>query len=177
MHSWCDPVADEAARTDVAVLMLAMVFTCCWGVVQLAVLGQPTRSVRLGTLFLAAGLGFYGCGVLAVALEYAVTRVWAGATGQPLNHVVEVASYTVDPFVEEAVKVLPLLILAYGLRGRLQRAFLEDEYTGPQEEPIAVSFVENLPYPNEPAAGVVELLGPRLRAQLIRQRGALYPKM
>ncbi len=47
---------------------------------------------------------------------------------------------------------------------------LEAEFAGAAEEPIAVSFVENLPYPDEPGAELVDLLGPRLRAELERQR-------
>jgi hypothetical protein len=49
-------------------------------------------------------------------------------------------------------------------------AVLEAEFIGEAEEPIAVSFVENLPYPHEPGAEIVDLLGPRLRAVLRRQR-------
>ena len=48
---------------------------------------------------------------------------------------------------------------------------LEAEYgTGDVDEPIAVSFVENLPYPGEAGTGIVDLLGPKLRAELTRQR-------
>lgn len=35
---------------------------------------------------------------------------------------------------------------------------------------IAVSFVENLPYPGEPGADIVNLLGPKLATELRRQR-------
>jgi hypothetical protein len=38
------------------------------------------------------------------------------------------------------------------------------------DEAIAVSFVENLPYPDQPGADLVDLLGPKLRAELARQR-------
>jgi hypothetical protein len=47
---------------------------------------------------------------------------------------------------------------------------LERECGGDVDEPIAVSFVENLPYPHEPAAALVDLLGPNLRAEHDRQR-------
>jgi hypothetical protein len=40
------------------------------------------------------------------------------------------------------------------------------------DEAIAVSFVENLPYPDEPGADLADLLGPKLRAELDRQRPA-----
>jgi hypothetical protein len=49
---------------------------------------------------------------------------------------------------------------------------LESEFgTGDVDGPIAVGFVEMLPYPGEPGAGIVDLLGPKLRAELVRQRG------
>jgi hypothetical protein len=39
------------------------------------------------------------------------------------------------------------------------------------DEAIAVSFVENLPYPEQAGADIADLLGPKLRAELDRQRG------
>jgi uncharacterized membrane protein len=107
------------------VLVAAMVFAACWGVVQLAVLGSAARSVRAGTLLLAVGAGVYGCGVLAVIVEYAWTHLRANATGVPVYEVVATASYTVDPFVEEIAKVVPLLLLAWGARARLQRGLTD----------------------------------------------------
>ena len=96
-----------------------------WGVLQLAVLGTMARSVRLGTLLLAIGTGVYGCGVLAIAIEYGYTHLVASVTGHPLYDVVRTASYTVDPFVEEIAKILPLLFLAVHLRARRQRGFTD----------------------------------------------------
>jgi hypothetical protein len=46
--------------------------------------------------------------------------------------------------------------------------------TGDVDEPIAVSFVENLPYPGDPGIAIVDRLGPRLRAMLVRQRPSLF---
>jgi hypothetical protein len=76
--------------------------------------------VRIGTLLLAVPVGVYGCGALAVALEWAYTRGVAAAAGQPLYQVVIAASYTVDPLVEELVKVVPLLVVAAWPRVRRQ---------------------------------------------------------
>jgi hypothetical protein len=61
------------------------------------------------------------------------------------------------------------------LAGRLEEVravldVLEQEWGGDVDEPIAVSFVEHLPYPHEPAAALVDLLGPNLRAEHDRQR-------
>jgi PrsW family intramembrane metalloprotease len=102
-----------------------MVFAACWGVVQLAMLGSAARSLRVGTLLLAVGAGVYGCGVLAVIVEYAWTHVRANVTGVPIYQVVATGSYTVDPFVEEIAKVVPLLLLAWGARARLQRGLTD----------------------------------------------------
>ena len=67
----------------------------------------------------------YGCGVLAVVVEYAWTHARANATGVPVYEVVASASYTVDPFVEEIAKVVPLLLVAWGARARLQRGLTD----------------------------------------------------
>jgi hypothetical protein len=107
------------------VLVAAMVFAACWGVVQLAVLGSAARTVRAGTLLLAVGAGVYGCGALAVVVEYAWTRVYAHVTGAAVYEVVGTASSTVDPFVEEIAKVVPLVLLAWGARARWQRGLTD----------------------------------------------------
>jgi len=102
------------------VLALALTIAACIGVLQLAVLAWPSRSVGLGTLMLTVGAGMYGCGVLAVLLQFAYTRGVAAVTGDPLFQVVQTASYTVDPFIEEVIKILPLLLIAVTLRSRIQ---------------------------------------------------------
>jgi hypothetical protein len=101
-------------------LAVAMAFAACWGVLQLAVLGWGTRSVRVATLLVAVGAGAYGCGVLAVLLELGYTRALAALTGEPVAAVVTTAGYTVDPFVEEFAKVAPLVVAGLHLRTRRQ---------------------------------------------------------
>lgn len=54
---------------------------------------------------------------------------------------------------------------------------LEQEWGGDVDEPIAVSFVENLPYPHEPAAALVDLLGRNLRAEHDHQRRTPAPPL
>jgi hypothetical protein len=52
-------------------------------------------------------------------------------------------------------------------------ADLEGEYETEDtdvKELLAVSFLENLPYPNQDGAGITEHLGPRLRAELAALR-------
>jgi hypothetical protein len=97
-----------------------MTFAACWGVLQLATVGWVTRSVRIGTLLLALGVGLYGCGPAAALVEWAYTRVVAAVSGGELSHVVTVAGYTVDPVIEEVVKILPLAVIGLHARTRMQ---------------------------------------------------------
>ncbi|MGH8773709.1 MAG: PrsW family glutamic-type intramembrane protease [Jiangellaceae bacterium] len=99
---------------------MALSVAACYGVFQLAVLGSATRTVGGGTLLLAVGVGLYFCGPAAVALQLAYTRSVAALSDAQLGHVVEVAGYTLDPFIEEAVKVAPLLLVGLHVRTRLQ---------------------------------------------------------
>jgi PrsW family intramembrane metalloprotease len=102
------------------VLAFALVFAAVWGVLQLCVLTSTTRASRAGTALLALGTGLYFCGPVSVALQLVYTRSRAAVTGDPLYEVVQVASWTVDPVIEEAIKVLPLVLVAWHVRTRLQ---------------------------------------------------------
>ncbi|WP_161606299.1 PrsW family glutamic-type intramembrane protease [Microlunatus speluncae] len=90
-----------------------MIIAACYGVLQLAALGSVTRSIRVTTLLLAAMAGAYGCGMLALIGEIGYTRMVAMITGDQLYDVIRTASHTVDPFIEELVKVLPLILIAW----------------------------------------------------------------
>jgi hypothetical protein len=93
-----------------------MVFAHVWSVLQLAALGTLTRTVRVRTLLLAIAVGLYTCSIAAVALQCAWTRLVGSLAGAQLYAVVSVASYTLDPFIEELVKVLPVAILLVLIR-------------------------------------------------------------
>jgi hypothetical protein len=101
-------------------LALLMAFAACYGVLQLAVLGWGARTVRLGTLALAIGTGLYGCGLIAALLQIAYTRILSALSGQRLFDVVIVAGHTVDPVIEELVKIAPLLVIGCRSRARAQ---------------------------------------------------------
>lgn len=101
-------------------LAVLMALATGYSVLQLAVLGWPSRTVRLGTLALAVGTGLYGCGMVAALLQIVYTRTVSALSGDRLREVVVVAGYTVDPVIEEFVKVAPLLVIAFGMRGRAQ---------------------------------------------------------
>ena len=93
-------------------MAIFMVIAACYGVIQLAAVGSLTRSVRVGLLLTAVAVGIYGAGLVAVLLEIGYTRGVAEISGDDLSQVVRTASYTVDPFLEEVVKVLPLALVA-----------------------------------------------------------------
>lgn len=89
-----------------------MLFAATWSVLQLAALGSWSRSVRVSTLLIVLATGVYGCGVLAVVLQLIWTRLLAALTPLALADIVSVAAYTLDPIIEEVVKVAPFIALA-----------------------------------------------------------------
>ncbi|MFB7560716.1 CdiA C-terminal domain-containing protein [Streptomyces brevispora] len=100
-------------------MALLMVAAAVWGVVQLFALAWPTRSVRLSTVLLALMVGVYGCGVVVALVEVAYTRLYADGSGLPVAEVVGTTSYTVAPWVEELIKLCPLLLA--GLYAKVRR--------------------------------------------------------
>lgn len=100
-------------------MTLVMAVAAVWGVLQLFALSWPTRSVRLSTVLLAFAAGVYGCGVATALLQLTYTRLYADQSGQPLSEVVGSSSYTVAPWLEELVKVSPLLLA--GLYAKVRR--------------------------------------------------------
>ncbi|MFG2788762.1 RNase A-like domain-containing protein [Streptomyces sp. NPDC048419] len=101
-------------------MTLVMAVAAVWGVLQLFVLAWPTRSVRLTTVLLALAVGVYGCGVATALVQLTYTRLYADHTGQPLIAVVNTTSYTVAPWVEELIKLTPLLLAGLSLKIRRQ---------------------------------------------------------
>lgn len=92
-------------------MALLMLVATVWSVAQLTVLGSWSRTLRFSTLLLLVVLGVYACGPVAVVVQWVWTRLYAALTHTPLGTVVDTASYTVDPVIEEVVKVLPLVLL------------------------------------------------------------------
>ncbi|WP_369394993.1 RNase A-like domain-containing protein [Streptomyces sp. CG1] len=102
-----------------------MAAAAVWGVLQLVAVSWPTRSVRLSTVLLALAVGVYGCGVATALVELAYTRLYADQSGQSLITVVNTTSYTVAPWVEELIKVSPLLLAGLSLKVRRQWALTD----------------------------------------------------
>ncbi|MEU5886419.1 PrsW family glutamic-type intramembrane protease [Streptomyces sp. NPDC047461] len=104
-----------------------MVAAALYGVAQLFLLSWPTRSIGPATVLLAVLVGVYGCGTAAALLELEYTRVIAEQTGESLIRVVNTTSYTTAPWVEELVKVTPLLLI--GLHTRIRRQWGLTDFT------------------------------------------------
>lgn len=100
-------------------MVISMSAAATWGVLQLFALSSPTRSVRISTVLNAFAVGVYGCGVAAALIELAYTRLYAGSSGQLLAKVVSETSYTVAPWVEELLKISPLVLA--GLYAKVRR--------------------------------------------------------
>ncbi|WP_262701677.1 MULTISPECIES: DUF6531 domain-containing protein [Streptomyces] len=97
-----------------------MALASVWAVLQLLLLSWPVRTVRWPTVLLAFGVGAYGCGVLSMLLELLVARQLATTRHESLAAVVDLVSWTTAPVVEELIKIAPLLVAGWALRGRMQ---------------------------------------------------------
>lgn len=97
-----------------------MVVAAVVSVTQLTLLGSWARSLRLTTLLQGIAVGFLVCGTLTVTIQFLWTRLVATVFGAGVADLQELASWTVDPVLEEVIKVAPLLWLAWR-RPRVQR--------------------------------------------------------
>ncbi len=92
-------------------MILAIIFAQVWGVIQLIVLTSLARTVRVRTVLAAMAVGFYAIGPVTAFLQLSWIRIAALVLAKSVGDLTGVASYTVDPFLEEAMKLLPLLML------------------------------------------------------------------
>ncbi|WAZ23828.1 PrsW family intramembrane metalloprotease [Streptomyces cinnabarinus] len=108
-------------------MTVLMVAAALYGVAQLSLFSLPTRSVGPTTVLLAVLVGVHACGTAAALLELTYTRLIAETADQSLTQVVNTTSYTVAPWVEESVKVAPLLLV--GLWARVRRQWGLTDFT------------------------------------------------
>jgi len=92
-------------------MIFAIVFAQLWGVIQLFVLATLSRTVRMRTVIAAMAVGLYAMAPVAVILQKSWIGVAASLVGKSMADMTGIASYTVDPFIEEALKLLPLALL------------------------------------------------------------------
>jgi RsiW-degrading membrane proteinase PrsW (M82 family) len=92
-------------------MVISLAVAHLWGVLQLIVLASFARTVRVRTVYAALAAGLYLCAPATVALQLALTKIIASLMGMSVPEVVHIAGYTLDPFIEELAKVLPLSLL------------------------------------------------------------------
>ncbi|WP_326658632.1 hypothetical protein [Streptomyces sp. NBC_00385] len=87
---------------------------------QLLLLTWPVRTVRRLTVFLAFGVGVYGCGVASMLVELVTARQLAASRHESVSAVLDTVSWATAPVAEELIKITPLLLAGWALRGRVQ---------------------------------------------------------
>lgn len=92
-------------------MVVMIILAQLYGVLQLAVLGWAARSIRWRVLVVAVLAGLYGASVLALAVQEFWTRIYADLSGTPLHKVTAMAGYTIDPFIEEIAKLVPVILV------------------------------------------------------------------
>ncbi|MBE8474123.1 PrsW family glutamic-type intramembrane protease [Streptomyces justiciae] len=108
-------------------MTVLMVAAAMYGVVQLLLLSAPTRSVGTATTLFTVLVGVYACGTVAALLELTYTRLIAEQTDQSLIRVVNTTAYTAAPWVEELIKISPLLLV--GLYAKVRRQWGLTDFT------------------------------------------------
>ncbi len=106
-------------------MVISIVAAYAWGVLQLIVLGSFARTVRIRTVYAALAVGLYLCAPLTVVLQASWTGLVAPLLGMSAPELVRAASYTVDPFLEELMKMLPLALLMLVPTFRRQWSFTD----------------------------------------------------
>jgi hypothetical protein len=89
-------------------MVVSMIFAQVWGVTQVIILGSMARTVRVKTALMAMAVGLYVCASASIAIQLLWTRSAAWLLSTPMSTVVDTASYTLDPLIEEIIKLLPL---------------------------------------------------------------------
>lgn len=97
-----------------------MAAAAIYGVLQLALLASPVRSLKLSTVLVTIAVGMYGSGVVAVLIEYIAARAAVTQPGQSLPEALGSGGYTLVPAVEELAQIVPLLLAAWNLKIRSQ---------------------------------------------------------
>ncbi|MEU3741911.1 PrsW family intramembrane metalloprotease [Streptomyces sp. NPDC032198] len=106
-------------------MTLIMAAAAIYGVLQLALLASPVRSLKLTTVLVTVAVGVYGSGVMAVLIEYFYARAAVSHPGQSLTEAMGNGSYTLVPVVEELAQIAPLVLAGVNLKIRSQLGFAD----------------------------------------------------
>lgn len=114
-----------SVRCRISARLHSFVAAHAWGVLQLIVLGSLARTVRIRTVYAALAVGVYLVVPLTVVLQASWTGLLAPLLGMSAPELVTTASHTLDPFVEELIKLLPLTLLLLVPTFRRQWSFTD----------------------------------------------------
>ncbi len=92
-------------------MVLSYSLALLYGVFQLWLLASPTRTIRLRIVMTGFGCGAVVTFPLAVLLEWGWIRLVGQFVALPRFELVLWASWTVDPFIEELVRLVPLIVV------------------------------------------------------------------
>ncbi|MEU6761587.1 hypothetical protein ABZ916_03585 [Streptomyces sp. NPDC046853] len=106
-------------------MTLIMAAAAIYGVLQLALLASPVRSLKLTTVLVTVAVGVYGSGVMAVLIEYIYARAALSNPGQSLTEAMGNGSYTLVPVVEELAQIAPLVLAGVNLKIRSQLGYAD----------------------------------------------------
>lgn len=101
-------------------MTLIMAAAAIYGVLQMALLASPVRSLRISTVLVTLAVGMYGSGVVATLIEYVYARAAVSHPGQSLSEAMGSGAYTLVPVIEELAQIAPLLLAGWNLKIRSQ---------------------------------------------------------
>jgi RsiW-degrading membrane proteinase PrsW (M82 family) len=101
-------------------MALVVAFTHVWAALQVFLLGTVGRTVRWRAVVLAFLTGAYGCTALTGLVQFAWILGASALLDRRVADVIAFGSWTIDPAIEELLKVAPLVLLM-GLAPRLRR--------------------------------------------------------
>ncbi|MEU6673445.1 hypothetical protein [Streptomyces sp. NPDC046925] len=106
-------------------MTLIMAAAAIYGVLQLALLASPVRSLKISTVLVTVAVGVYGSGVMATLIEYVYARAAVSHPGQSLTEAMGHGSYTLVPVVEELAQIAPLVLAGLNLKIRSQLGYAD----------------------------------------------------
>jgi RsiW-degrading membrane proteinase PrsW (M82 family) len=106
-------------------MVLFIFFALMYGAVQLFILSSLSRTTSWRSILFGFVAGMSANASVALVIERGSALLFAALLHRPLFPTMMMDSYTLDPFVEEFCKVLPLLVVLLIPRVRIRLGFLD----------------------------------------------------
>jgi RsiW-degrading membrane proteinase PrsW (M82 family) len=92
-------------------MVIMIVLAQLYGVFQLSMLGWSARSVRWMLLFVAMLAGLSATSAFSIIITVGLSSAYAAISGKSSDEVTDLIGYTIGPFAEEIVKLLPVIVV------------------------------------------------------------------